>query len=94
MGIKLNEEADKLAKKRSRLELRMWTVQWSLRRHSDLSKEKFKREIRLNLTFQQVRSKAKLLNCFKVNMTQPNIKHRLKTQEEEYRLKLRVMLSK
>ena len=41
------------------------------------------RKIRLNLTFEQVRSKAKLLHCFKVNMTQPNIKHRLKTQREE-----------
>ena len=31
----------------------------------------------------RVGSKAKLLHCFKVNMTQPNIKHRLKTQREE-----------
>ena len=52
-------------------------------KHCDFSKEKFKRKIRLNLTFEQVRSKAKLLHCFKVNMTQPNIKHRLKTQREE-----------
>ena len=28
-------------------------------------------------------NKAKLLHCFKVNMSQPNIKHRLKTQREE-----------
>ena len=31
---------------------------------SDLSKETFKRSIRLNLTFEQVRSKAKLLKLF------------------------------